>query len=275
MTDPNTGDEAPFATKLQTYLTLSAARPRRADHRVALALLANSLGLPDAARTWDSIHSDSPADQSVLNRLGLEDATDVLLALADSDVQHDVSESALRRLAREWVRGEAQAVAKEAFMCVARGLPGDPERLDELKAVAAELGGREAKVALVVSACYGIMGVRTSESNAPTTDFDGDMTETEDTVAAAPARDAVNLAVVSAHADADFGDQETEDVVRVLTLFCAHTNAGRSSPKDTLALLQLLGRQTFDAPALEDARDRMVDVVRAGSRRAALPVASC
>lgn len=83
---------------------------------------------------------------------------------------------------------------------------------------------------------------------------------------------------------AELGDDEEaeDDVARALALFRALVPAQLQeagampspppspAPRDAraaLALLQVLGRPAFDEPALEDARDRMVDLVRAHAGR--------
>ncbi|KZV98643.1 hypothetical protein EXIGLDRAFT_832048 [Exidia glandulosa HHB12029] len=266
------GEDAPLTQRFQTFFTLAAARPRSASHRASLALLSHSLGMPDAENQWNAIQPETAAERVVF-RHTLESAHDQLLSLpAGAEQGH---EGAVKKLARDWLRVEAQAMAREAFMCVARGIAPDPERVEELRAVGAELGGRESRLALAVAGSIPI-----SSSSSSSVSFVVDASEL------------------------DLGEGETEDVVCALGLFrrafpVAFHAAGRTpepeteegaeeqqqkmlvspppspAPRDAramLALQQVLGRQTFDEPALEDARDRMVDMVRAAGRSGRRPV---
>ncbi|EJD36284.1 hypothetical protein AURDEDRAFT_117126 [Auricularia subglabra TFB-10046 SS5] len=256
------GEEAPLSQRFQTFFTLSGFRPRSGAHRAALALLAHSLGMPDADAAWSGIHPETACERIVLGRLSVEQAHDRLLQLPAQEEY----EGAVNRLAREWVRTEAKALAREAFQCAARSIVPDPDKVDELRSVGNELGGREARLALAV--CN---AVPSSAAPASAVAFEADLL--------------------------DLGDREAEDVVRALLLFrrafpaaCVaakeddEENAKDAlvspppspAPRDAramLALQQVLGRPAFDEPALEDARDRIVDMVRAAGRigrRAAL-----
>ncbi|KZV86655.1 hypothetical protein EXIGLDRAFT_774409 [Exidia glandulosa HHB12029] len=254
------GEDAPLTQRFQTYFTLGAARPRSASHRAALALLSHSLGMADAETQWNAIEPETAAERVVL-RHTLESAHDQLMFLPPGAEQ--CHEGSVKKLARDWLRLEVQAMAREAFMCIARGMAPDPERIEELRAVGAELGGRESRLALAVAGSIPI-------SSSP------------------------SLSVFDA-SELDLGEGETEDIVRALGLFrCAFPvafhAAGRMPEAETeegaeeqeqkmllsplpspaprnaramLVLQQVLGSQTFDEPALEDARDRMVDMVRA------------